>query len=396
MTIHRGAVPGLQALAHAAHRLRRTQATQQSTAIYWFCRSRRLFPHDLCYTPYRRSLMAFKVVQPADVPAFAIVEERIKSVSSEISISETAYDFDRMVYCFRLVGPSGRDADLHLSRELLDDLRDNPVSPAGKYTIELTAKLDSRILETIEASGLISFSEESLKFLLLRFVAEEQKNRRTPGKYNTIGRGTPGDFERWLRTEITTDEKDSLIWAWNELMRLRLIAPTGTDLFNPDEWVKLTERGASAVERKTFTQYAEIEEFISKGQVYTAFRVVQRILQQARSSVIVIDPFVDEQVLDHVAALDPGIKVQIITEHVKGNFKTACRKLVEQRGNLEVRVAVHFHDRFIVLDGAACYQLGSSINHLGGKATVIDRKSTAVRDKTLSEFYRLWAGATRL
>ena len=252
------------------------------------------------------------------------------------------------------------------------------------------------ILETIEDSGIIAFSEEALKFLLLRFVAEEHRNHRTPGKYNTIGRSTQGDLERWLGKDLTTDEKDSLIWAWGELMRLRLIAPTGTDLFNPDDWVKLTERGASAVEGKTFTEYAEIEEFISKGQVYTAFRIVQRIFQQARSSVIVIDPYVDEQVLDHVVALDPGINVQIITEHVKGNFKMAYHKLLRQRGNLETRVAAHFHDRFIILDKAACYQLGSSINNLGGKATVIDRKSALVRDKTLSEFATLWTGATRL
>jgi hypothetical protein len=340
--------------------------------------------------------VAFNAIRSSDVPAFTIVEERAKSISSDISILESGYDFDRELYCFRLTGPSGRQADVHFSREFLDDLKDNPSSPTGKYTLELTAKLDAKLLEAIEVSGLISFGEQSLKFLLLKFVSDEQKNGRSPQKYNAIGRGGQGDFERWLKRDLTADEKDSLIWTWDELMRLRLIAPTGKDLAAPDSWIKLTDRGAAAVEGKTFIEYGEIEAFISKGEVYTAFRSLQRIFQQARVEVIVVDPYVDEQVLDHIAALDPHIKVQIITEHVKGIFAPAYRKLLQQRGNLEVRAAAHFHDRFVILDRAVCYQLGSSINTLGSKATVIDRKSSTVRDAVLSEFDGLWPRAAPL
>jgi hypothetical protein len=340
--------------------------------------------------------MGFKVVESSGVPAFDIVRERIESVSPQISISVTAYDFDRTVYCFRLLGFSGRQADVHLSHELLDDLRDNPANPTGKYTIELTAKLDAKLREAIEASGLIALGEEPLMFHLLKFIAEEQKNGRNPNKYNVIGKGVRGDFERWLQIDLTPDEKDSLIWAWSELIRLRLTGPTGVDLVVPDDWVKLTERGAAAVEGRTYTDYAEIEAFISKGQVYSAFRILQQIFGQARSLVVVIDPYIDEQVLDHIAAIGSEIKVQIITEIVKGSFDTAYRKLLQQRGNIEARVAAHFHDRFIILDGEACYQLGSSINHLGNKATVIDQKSSTVREKVLSEFARLWPAAKSL
>lgn len=117
--------------------------------------------------------MAFQPVRSSEVPAFAIAEARAKSISPEISVLETGYDTDRELYCLRLTGPNGRHADVHLSRELLDDLRDNPASPTGKYTLELTAKLDEGLLEAIEVSGLISFGEEPLKFLLLKYVSEE-------------------------------------------------------------------------------------------------------------------------------------------------------------------------------------------------------------------------------
>ena len=74
--------------------------------------------------------MAFRAVQQSKVPAFDIADGRIKAVSAEISISETAYDFDRGLYCLRLLGPGGRHADLYLSREILEDLRDNVIAGA--------------------------------------------------------------------------------------------------------------------------------------------------------------------------------------------------------------------------------------------------------------------------
>lgn len=38
-----------------------------------------------------------------------------------------------------------------------------------------------------------------------------------------------------LAQEALPDEKDTLIWSWGELMRLRFIAPRGNDLVAPDE-----------------------------------------------------------------------------------------------------------------------------------------------------------------
>jgi len=72
--------------------------------------------------PSEGDAVAFVSVRPSEVPAFDIVAERINAVSPEISISGTAYDSDCKLYCLRLLGPSSRNADLHLSREQLDDL----------------------------------------------------------------------------------------------------------------------------------------------------------------------------------------------------------------------------------------------------------------------------------
>ena len=335
--------------------------------------------------------MAFKSIAPDQIPAFAIVEARVKAISPDITIDRTGYDFDTTVYRFGLLGGHERTAEVDLSRDLLEDLRDNPHGPNSRYTLEITSKLSTKVREAIEAAGLLSFSDEALKYLLLQFVVNEHKNGRTANKYNSIGKNTKGNFELWLRAELSPEEKDSLIWSWGELVRLRMIAPTGTDLVSPDDLVKATERGIASIEGRSFTEYEEIEVFVAKGEVFTAFRSLQRIFEQSRSKVIIIDPYADETVLDHVAALAPSIQVQLLTERVLGQFKTAYQKLILQRGNVEVRVAANFHDRFIVLDDVKCFQLGSSINHLGKKSTVIDVKNDEVRDKILAEFANAWS-----
>jgi len=57
------------------------------------------------------------------------------------------------------------------------------------------------LLEAIETKGLIAYGDELLKYLLLQFIYAEQRSNRSVEKYNTIGKGIQGDFERWLRAE---------------------------------------------------------------------------------------------------------------------------------------------------------------------------------------------------
>ena len=74
-------------------------------------------------------------------------------------------------------------------------------------------------------------------------------------KYNTIGRDGPGDLERNLRIELNREEKETLIWIWDDLIRLRLMTPTGRDLVVPNDWVRLTDKGVAAIEGKSYVEY---------------------------------------------------------------------------------------------------------------------------------------------
>jgi hypothetical protein len=329
----------------------------------------------------------------AQVPAIEIVQRRLSQIAETISIESADFDFDKEVYTLHL-SAGEREGKVSLPRELLDDLRDNPDSPSTKYSRVLDDKLTSALLEVTEQRGLIAFNESTLKFLLLKHVHQETSRGRPVHKYNAIGKIGRGSFESSLNLTLTREEKQTLIWVWDELCRLRLIAPTGEDLVNPDDWVVVTDKEAAAVEGRAYSEYVDEEVFINIGEVYTAYKKIKSIMKLAKKELLIIDPHVSDENIDMLSTVNKAVAITIITTYLHGDFKNAYKKLQRERGNIEARQSQHFHDRFIVVDRLACYQLGASIKDAGAKATVIDTKNEAIRDRILKEAEEAWNSGT--
>jgi hypothetical protein len=338
--------------------------------------------------------MSYTEVDVASVPAIRVIEKKLKELSSDIQIDRAAYDPGN---AYALVLKAGeRESRVVLSKELVDDVRDNPSSPTTSYTRVLDDRLVSPLREAVEKSGLVSYNEGSLKFLLLSHLHEESSNSRPAHKYNVIGRSGRGMFEQWLGITLRPDEKETLIWAWNELIRRRLITPTGEDLVNPDDWVRVTDKGEAVVKGKEYAEYTGEEEFINRGEVYTAYIKIKALMKQARKELLVVDSHVGEELVDMLSTLDEAIDIRLLITHVHGDFKTSFQKLQKQRGRMEARKSDHFHDRFIIVDKLGCVQLGSSIKDAGAKATVIDRKDGAVAERIIKEAEAAWQMAPEL
>ena len=107
--------------------------------------------------------------------------------------------------------------------------------------------------------------EIKLGFLLLQHLRVATPNRPAH-KFNVIGRSTRGEFESWLGRDISSTEKQSLIWIWDELKRARLISPTGTDLVNPDDWVVATPKGMTISESEFTAMFGDEPSNAGKSQ----------------------------------------------------------------------------------------------------------------------------------
>jgi hypothetical protein len=188
----------------------------------------------------------------SEVPGIQAIKVALKRIG-DVELSSAEYLSSRTVFRFGLNG-RGREGVLELSAELLTDLRDNKAAPGTAYARELNNRLEQSLWKVIERAGLTGYTEPSISYLLLQFISEATKKGSAVHKYNTIGRGVIGDFERWTKTTLLADEKETLIWVWNEMLRLRFISSTGTDLVDPDNWVKLTPKGVAAIQGKDAEQ----------------------------------------------------------------------------------------------------------------------------------------------
>jgi len=91
----------------------------------------------------------------------------------------------------------------------------------------------------------MSHTLHEMKLLVLRAVASTSQ---AVHKFNLIGReGMPGLVEGYMRS-LTPDERTLAVRAFDQLEADDLIRPTYADLTEPENWVKITDKGRQALE----------------------------------------------------------------------------------------------------------------------------------------------------
>lgn len=104
------------------------------------------------------------------------------------------------------------------------------------------------------------------------------------------------------------------------------------------------------------------------GQLWDACSLVEKLIARAKSSILLIDSWVDGGTLDMLAKKRKGVAVQIVTSK-RGNKlgATDIAKFAAQYGVLDVKTSTAFHDRFLILDDKELYLIGASLKDLGKK-----------------------------
>lgn len=123
--------------------------------------------------------------------------------------------------------------------------------------------------------------------------------------------------------------------------------------------------------------------FLPSDNSLNAYKFVIELISKAKNSLFIVDPYINEEVIDLIDKIPPFIQVRILTmdikdsdKHSKNEFKDITsmayyRKLRSDRGNLEVKKIPNNHDRYLIIDEQKVYLLGSSLNYLGKKSSTI-------------------------
>ena len=124
--------------------------------------------------------------------------------------------------------------------------------------------------------------------------------------------------------------------------------------------IKALEDSFSKLEEKR-----KSTEIYFNGQIYDAYSKIQEIFKSANNSLVIIDAYADNTILDIIKRLN--INVTIITK--PNNLLTSqdIEKYNKQYNNLTVIFDNTFHDRYFILDDENIYHCGASINRIGYK-----------------------------
>jgi len=103
------------------------------------------------------------------------------------------------------------------------------------------------------------------------------------------------------------------------------------------------------------------------GQIFDAYRFVSDLFRSAKQAIIIIDNYIDDTVLAHLAKRAANVKVTILTKAISAQLALDVKKFNEQYQAVEIKEFKISHDRFIIIDGNTVYHVGASLKDLGKK-----------------------------
>ncbi|MCX2679630.1 ORF6N domain-containing protein [Galbibacter sp. EGI 63066] len=103
------------------------------------------------------------------------------------------------------------------------------------------------------------------------------------------------------------------------------------------------------------------------GQVFDAYAFVSDIIRNAKSSIILIDNYVDDTVLTLLGKRNQSVSATIYTKSINKQLQLDVQRYNNQYPSVEVETFSDAHDRFLIIDGTELYHIGASLKDLGKK-----------------------------
>ena len=103
------------------------------------------------------------------------------------------------------------------------------------------------------------------------------------------------------------------------------------------------------------------------GQIFDAYKFVADIIKSAKTSIILIDNYIDETTLALLSKRNAGVEAIIFSEQLSRNQIIDLQKLNAQYENIRFKKLKNNHDRFLIIDQKEMYHFGASLKDLSKK-----------------------------
>ena len=117
-----------------------------------------------------------------------------------------------------------------------------------------------------------------------------------------------------------------------------------------------------------------------EGQVFDAYSFVADLVRTAKSSIVLIDNYVDDTVLTLLSKREKDVKVNIYTAVISKQLRLDLQKHNQQYPKINVDLFKQSHDRFLIIDGKELYHIGASLKDLGKKWFAFSRMDSLSKD----------------
>ena len=119
------------------------------------------------------------------------------------------------------------------------------------------------------------------------------------------------------------------------------------------------------------------------GQIFDAYKFVSGLIRKANKSILLIDNYIDETVLDLFGKKKKNVKVTIFTAKINKALELDAKKFNAQYPTLEIKKFSKAHGRFLIIDDKDVYHFGASLKDLGKKwfaFSKMDKSAFALMD----------------
>jgi len=172
-----------------------------------------------------------------------------------------------------------------------------------------------------------------------------------------------------LRSEIAIKVSIEIM---NAFVEMRKILIGNASLFHRLDKMELKQLEADQKFEDIFKAMESGKLHSEKGifydeQIFDAYTFVSDIIRSAKSSIILIDNYVDDTVLTLLGKRNDGVTATIYTKSISNQLRLDLQRYHSQYPPIEVEIFSDAHDRFLIIDDSELYHIGASLKDLGKK-----------------------------
>lgn len=109
------------------------------------------------------------------------------------------------------------------------------------------------------------------------------------------------------------------------------------------------------------------EVLLLSGEHFTALEAVIKLVERAKESLVLVDPYADDKSLVVLSHKKHGVKVTIYKSKDAKLKAEEVEAFSKQYGEIKVNEYNNSHNRYLIIDSDEVYDLGTSLNRIGGK-----------------------------